>query len=214
MELPAVPLGSFRLTVSYELSLGKPYFHKGGYLLGKISRSIDLEVLELSPERRECVEQAIAGLFDLDSLGINHYFELRKQLEKSYPQSGIVNALDVAFSHAMIALLPKPLERDHGRPVLFNLFKAEDVLLDVAHRYADSPPGESALCALFFAYQNFKAQTRGLQVFGKLANENRGTDLGMWATYNKSRIENNWRSVDEVHSLERIRRQYYGKQKQ
>lgn len=209
LELPAFPVGPFRLKITYSLYSGNEPFSGIGLFLGKVSRSIDLEVLEPSPERRQCIELTRNGLFDLDSLGIDPYFELRQQIEKLCPQSGIVQILDVSFSRAVNRFVKNRWIEHPGQPVPFDLSKVETVLLDVARRYEQSGEMVMTISSLYYAYRAQDAKAQGLRVLGEVARENLNSPLGTNAAYFRSQVENNWQKTI---SFDEFRQRHQGKQ--
>ena len=79
--------------------------------------------------------------------------------------------------------------------------------MDVMRRYVRNEIGAGAASALYRAYRMQDDKLRGLQVLGEIAREYPSTDLGMWATYYKSSIENNWQ--ERAGSLQELRKSYY-----
>ncbi|MBU1936234.1 hypothetical protein KKG05_02465 [bacterium] len=188
LELPAFRVGKFRLRITYELFVGKRY--RGDASLGKVSRTVDLEVLEPSPERQRCIDLAQDGLFDINVEGIDHYFTLRDSIENTCPGSSILQSLDVAFHRALESYLDS--KWFHKQPVSFDLSKVETVLLDVARRYRRTDIGRGVLRDLYGVYRAQNARDRGVRVFDSLAQEYPNLIFGVKAEFLKTAKENNW----------------------
>ena len=191
--LPAFWVGTSRLKITYELYSGK--WPSRGISLGKVSRSIGLEVLEPTPERKHCLELAARKLYDLSFWGVDYYFNLRALIEGRCPKSGITGILDVSFAQALAELLQNRRYNYPHRRISFDLPKTEALLIDVIHRYAKSRIGESAVVTLYYAYQERYAKKRGLKVLGEIAREYSNIETGHLAEVYISRIENNWSKI-------------------
>ena len=160
--------------------------------MGKVSRFVDLEVLEPSPERLDCLAMVDNELFDIDDRGINYYFDIRERLEETCSQMNIIETLDVSFESAMNFFLTKCWYNQPGQLISFDLSKVEAIFLEVTRRYARSDIGASAASTLFRAYRAQNAKDRGLQVLGEIAYEHPNSSTGDWAFFYRSQIENNW----------------------
>ncbi len=196
LKLPAFRVGKFRLRITYELFVGKHY--PGDASLGKVSRTVDLEVRQPSPKRQRCIDLVQDGLFDLNVEGINHYFTLRESIENACPGSSILQNLDAALYMALLSYLSS--KWFHEQPVSFDLSKVEAVLLDVAQRYRRMRIGRGALLDLYYAYRAKDARARGVQVFDSIAQEYPNLLFGVNAEYLKTAIENNWQSGPDIWS--------------
>ncbi len=193
LELPAFRTGKFQLRITYEIFVGK--YYPGNVSLGKISRTVDLEVLQPSPERQKCIELAQEGLFDLNIEGIDHYSTLRESIENTCPGSSVLQNLDMALHKALVSYLSS--KWFHEQPVSFDLSKVEAVLLDVSRRYRRMNTGRGALLDLFYVYRAKDARARGLQVFDSISREYPNLLFGVKADFLKTAIENNWMDTSQ-----------------